>query len=138
MEMKFSKQMLFFFGYYTYMGMESFKKNVVFFWLLDLYGSRLIWVWITYRDFFAQTQSLQYQEKCRAGIFSLTLKVSSTGENFSAENFLLKLKVSSTGKNPSTGNFLSNSKSPLPRNSQYRKFLLTLKVSSTDKNPKNS
>ena len=34
---KFSKKMLLFFGYWTYISMEIFRKNVVFFWLLDLY-----------------------------------------------------------------------------------------------------
>ena len=30
--------MLFFFGYWTSMGMEIFRADVVFFWLLDFYG----------------------------------------------------------------------------------------------------
>ena len=50
--------MLFFFGYWTSMGMEIFQKNVAFFWLLDFYGYGnfqkkccfflaigLLWVW---------------------------------------------------------------------------------------------
>ena len=68
----FTKKMLLFFGYQTYMGMKIFKKDVFFwllglygygnfqkrcccFWLLGLYGSRLIWVWIRYISFFSQS-----------------------------------------------------------------------------------
>ena len=36
-DIKWFSSMLFFFGYWTYISMEIFKWNVVFFWLLDLY-----------------------------------------------------------------------------------------------------
>ena len=51
-----SKKMLFFFDYWTYIGMEIFKKNVALFWLLDLYRFRLLWVWIRYERFSRQTE----------------------------------------------------------------------------------
>ena len=50
--------MLFFFGYWTSIGMEILQKNVVVFWPVDFYRSRLLSVWIRYVSMFYRNITL--------------------------------------------------------------------------------